>query len=73
MLNETVKAGIHPIARSKIDALFSKKGKEIARYWGNEWYVTSADSIEIGQSSYRYFLIKPTSTHKSINVEISNL
>ena len=64
MMNENVKPGIHPSAQTVIDTSFLKKEKEIARYWGNEWYITNAGFIEIGQSAYRYFLIKPTATYE---------
>lgn len=64
MMNENVKPGIHPCAQTVIDTSFLKKEKEIARYWGNEWYITNAGFIEIGQSAYRYFLIKPTATYE---------
>lgn len=51
MMNENVKPGIHPSAQTVIDTSFLKKEKEIARYWGNEWYITNAGFIEIGQSA----------------------
>lgn len=63
-MNENVKAGIHPSARAVIDDSFSQKENEIARYWGNEWYITNAGCIEMGQSEYKYFLIKPTATYE---------
>ena len=63
-MNENVKAGIHPNAQTVIDATFSKREKEIAKYWGAEWYITNAGCVEMGQSEYKYFLIKPTSTYE---------
>ncbi len=59
-MNEKVKSGIHPDAQKVIDSQFNEKEQNIAQYWGNEWYLTSADSIKIGRSSYNYFLVKPT-------------
>lgn len=63
-MNENVTPGIHPNARAVIDASFSPKESEIAKYWGNEWYITNADLIELGQSVYKFFLIKPTATYE---------
>lgn len=63
-MNENVTSGIHPNARAVIDASFSPKESEIAKYWGNEWYITNADLIELGQSVYKFFLIKPTATYE---------
>jgi len=63
-MNENVTPGIHPNARTVIDASFSPKENEIAKYWGTEWYITNAGSIELGQSEYKFFLIKPTATYE---------
>ncbi len=63
-MNENVTPGIHPNARAVIDASFSPKESEIAKYWGAEWYITNAGSIELGQSEYKFFLIKPTATYE---------
>lgn len=63
-MNENVTPGIHPNARAVIDASFSPKENEIAKYWGAEWYITNAGSIELGQSEYKFFLIKPTATYE---------
>lgn len=64
MPNENVTPGIHSSAQSRIDATFSKREKEIVRYWANEWYITNADCVEIGQSQYKYFLIKATASYE---------
>ncbi len=64
MANENVTTGIHPSAQKEIDAHFSKREKEIARYWGNEWFITKADNITVGQSEYNYFLIKATASYE---------
>ena len=72
-MNENVKAGIHPNAQIAVDTTFSKKEREIVQYWINEWYITNAGKVEIGQSSYNYFLIKATPTYEealSISREI---
>lgn len=61
-MNENVTPGIHPNARAEIEASFLPKESEIAKYLGNEWYITNADLIELGQSEYKFFLIKPTAT-----------
>ena len=63
-MNENVTPGIHPNARAVIDESFSPKENEIAKYWGAEWYITNAGSIELGQSEYKFFLIKPTATYE---------
>lgn len=63
-MNENVTPGIHPNARAVIDASFSPKENEVAKYWGAEWYITNAGSIELGQSEYKFFLIKPTATYE---------
>ena len=63
-MNDNVKAGIHPNARAVIDDSFSSKESEIARYWGNEWYITNAGCIQMGQSEYKYFLIKATASYE---------
>lgn len=72
-MNENVTCGIHPSAQLCINNFFSEDEQKIVRYWGNEWYVTNANEIKIGQSSYRFFLIKATSTYEealSISREI---
>lgn len=63
-MNENITPGIHPNARAVIEASFSPKENEIAKYWGNEWYITNADLIKLGQSEYKFFLIKPTATYE---------
>ena len=63
-MNEKVTAGIHPDARLEIDTTFSSKESAIAKYWGNEWYITNAGSVRIGQSDYKYFLIRPTAAYE---------
>lgn len=63
-MNEKVIPGIHSNAHTAIDVSFSAKEIEIAKYWGSEWYITNAGSVELGQSSYRFFLIKPTATYE---------
>lgn len=63
-MNENITPGIHPNARATIDESFSPKEKEIAKYWGNEWYITKAGSVKLGLSEYRYLLIKPTLTYE---------
>ncbi len=63
-MNENVTCGIHPNAREIITASFSQKEREIAQYWGSEWYITNAGSIDLGQSEYKFFLIKPTLTYE---------
>lgn len=63
-MNENVTPGIHPNARAEIEASFLPKESEIAKYLGNEWYITNADLIELGQSEYKFFLIKPTATYE---------
>lgn len=63
-MNENVTPGIHPNARVVIDASFSPKENEIAKYWGGEWYITNAGCVELGQSEYKFFLIKPTAAYE---------
>ena len=63
-MNENITCGIHPNAREIITASFSQKEREIAQYWGSEWYITNAGSIDLGQSEYKFFLIKPTLTYE---------
>ena len=63
-MNENVTCGIHPNAREIITASFSQKEREIAQYWGSEWYITTAGSIDLGQSEYKFFLLKPTLTYE---------
>ena len=63
-MNKNVTSGLHPNASEAIDRSFSQKEKEIVRYWSSEWYVTNAGSIELGQSEYRFFLIKATPTYE---------
>lgn len=63
-MNENVKPGIHPNAQAQINNFFSKKEKGIVQYWGNEWYITNAGFVDIGQSKYKYFLTKPTTSYE---------
>ena len=63
-MNENVKPGIHPSAQEIIDTTFSEKEKEFTKFWGNEWYITNAGHVTLGQSEYKYFLIKATSTYE---------
>lgn len=63
-MNENVNPGIHPNAMRSIDKHFTKKEIEIANYWGNEWFITRADKISLGQSAYKFFLAKATSTYE---------
>lgn len=60
MINNTTQAGIHFSAESKISAAFTKHERNIVRYWAREWFITFADKIDDGTSSYKYIIVKPT-------------
>ena len=64
IMNENVNHGIHPHAMQEINKYFSQKETNIAQFWENEWYITNAGQVPIGQSEYKYMLIKATQTYE---------
>lgn len=63
-MNESIKPGIHHNAKINIDKDFSKSEQSIVQYWSHEWYVTNSGTVNVGQSSYNFFLIKPTFSYE---------
>ena len=59
-LNEKIYSGIHPLADKKV-IHFSEQEQAIINIFKRFWYVTKADSIELGASQYNYILIKAPS------------
>lgn len=57
-MNEKVTPGIHQDAQAAMANCFSEEEKTIAKYWGREWYITNANKIDLGASSYNYFLVR---------------
>ena len=69
ILNEEVRAGIHHFAQEKVDKLFSNTEKSIVKKFSSQWYVTKADNISIGASSYKFMLLKaPQSLSREFNL-----
>ena len=60
MDRDMVRAGIHPTVEGIIENDFSKAEWQIARFWSNEWYITSAGKRTTpGRSDFKFFLAKP--------------
>lgn len=58
IINEAVHPGWHQFAQEKVLSLFSAPERKIVEVFKRYWYVTKADTISIGSSEYKYFLIK---------------
>jgi len=61
MAYDKVTPGIHSDAKSAMSEHFTKEEIKIIRIWQKEWYVTFASKIKYGQTTFKYFLVKPTS------------
>ncbi len=67
--NASVFPGIHEYAEQNMNRFFSSEEVEIAHIFGRYWYLTKADQITIGASTYRYFLIKaPANLFNQFNI-----
>jgi len=67
--SKTVTAGINPNTEL---SCFTKEEHEVIKKFASEWYVTSTGKpIKLGSTStYKYFLIKPTSLYQELfNIE----
>ena len=58
MINYNVREGIHSEALNCVETLFSPIEKNIVDIFKTYWFVTKAEQIKIGNSTYRYILIK---------------
>lgn len=69
--NEEVRPGIHSYAQSIVNDKFPKNERTIVGIFKRQWYVTKADTISIGSSEYRYFLIKaPNNLANQFNIDL---
>ena len=69
--NEEVRPGIHNYAQSIVNDKFPKNERTIVGIFKRQWYVTKADTISIGSSEYRYFLIKaPNNLANQFNIDL---
>ncbi len=56
MDRDMVRAGIHPTVEGIIENDFSKAERQIARFWSNEWYITSAGKRTTpGRSDFKFW------------------
>lgn len=74
-----VTPGIHPAAETAVIEHFSQMQRTIVDRWKAEWYVTRAGEINVGNSPYQFFIVKPTINYqeslgilKEIVVVLSN-
>ncbi len=61
-----VRAGIHPQANQNIGSYFSAEEENICKVFARDWYITHAGKLEVGNSIYRYILIKPTTVFQNL-------